>query len=312
MSLPYSQDTGEQPDTFQQALTYESGEHDHVCTLTPSQNFTDLKFGPRKIRTWFYSLLVAYNRHPAAAGYLRSRRKVRAEVKRQSFSRYWFMIHPFSRLSLCYEIAMSPLGLTALFVIAFLNAFHVELLAYWPHESILATLLAITVLCTLDVVYNLWTGYVHGLTIILNPLGVALQYLKRFLPVDGVVLAAIAYLAASASRRSDATTAAMRTTSTTTSISLVESVLNNVTLLKLLTLPRCYKYLSRLAEFLQLGDIQYRILRLTITSLLLTHISACLYKKFYHVSNFYPHLYPHSLPSIGGRLYSYSILRTSW
>lgn len=241
-------------------------EYEHICSLPQEKyNVIQQRFKSR-LGQWLCGLIVITSIHPSTPNYFRSSNRIRNEVRQQVYSPYWFIIHPFSKLRLYFDIMMTPLALSAIFVTIFINVFYEELHGYFSKAEMAAILLVINVVGIVELCFNLFTGYCDGMEVVLNPISIANHCSKRYLIIDSVVLCAFIYLGITGKNATP-----------------FQAVIVNVVMLKVLTLPRCFKYMSNATEFFQVGDIKRRIIRLAVTTLFLTHFSACLYKKAYHV-----------------------------
>lgn len=239
---------------------------EHSCALPESINHLSHR-AKGFCWKWLYSCLIISNKHPYTPKYFCSLSLQRNEIKQQVFNPHWFCIHPFSKLRLYYDIIMAPLSLLTIFIIIYINAFYDELYNWASYTEMVVILCAINIICIIDIFFNLFTGYYNGVEVVLNPINIAIHYLKKYLVADSITLLAFIYLA-----------------STIKNDSFVHLIFKNLALMKVLTIVRCFKQLSITLDYFQTSNISHRIIRLVIITFLLTHISGCIYKKSYQVA----------------------------
>lgn len=198
----------------------------------------------------FKSLFAASIRHPRGQQFFKSIKSLRVENQRQ-----FRTIHPFSVFQQYFVLITTPLDFVSIFIISFIFGF------YTDEDTLpivcIILLWIISTIRSAEIVVRLLTGYEnesHNVELRLRY--IFWNYFKSWLILDLVELV---------------------------SLSLYHLFPNvSVFLFSLHVATRSMANLGTFAESLQLKDMKYRMLRLTLITMLCTHLLTCL-ESYYGV-----------------------------
>ncbi|KAG5885089.1 hypothetical protein JTB14_003963 [Gonioctena quinquepunctata] len=137
-------------------------ETSHLCSLRSEQRSWEELSGIvsiGKFRRTLLGVLVISKNNPLTIKYFKSEASIREEKRRQIFSKFPFVIHPFSKFRMWYEIYISIIYLFVLIVKPMDIAIVRRSKMPFPKYDIM--LVALDILCILDIFINFFTGFVR-------------------------------------------------------------------------------------------------------------------------------------------------------
>ncbi|XP_039432030.1 potassium/sodium hyperpolarization-activated cyclic nucleotide-gated channel 1-like isoform X1 [Culex pipiens pallens] len=257
---------GEPVRLSQQSQRLELITFEHDCTLRDEPHYlTNRIESPQSCAFRFREWFLIDPRHPQTVRYYTSSYLLRSELVRHIKSRYWFMIHPFSRFRFYWEIWLVlytyALMLAVPFTIAFTGTMRRENYVYFIAAGV-------NLLSTAEIVVNCLTGfstdqyYQH---VRLGPWDVFVNYLKGMFVID-FIYAFPASLFARAFIRNEA------------ALEVVLNVVSGLLLFKVVSLWKIWRYIINIFERFRFEMINYYKLRLILISGLFIHWCNCFYK----------------------------------